>query len=203
LWDAESDFDKNDAMTDGGPVVVGYSGTWPVLAAWVLEALKGPFSGLATRFEHIGSTAIPGMAAKDVLDLQISVFELDGIVDSVAIPLRSLGFKQSPYESDHIPAGTTDSPANWAKRLWLRRTPDEVAVNLHVRRAGSPNERLALLFRDWFRAHPEAVQAYASFKRSLAGLCPNIGVYSDIKDPVVDVVMSGAEEWAASTGWRP
>jgi GrpB-like predicted nucleotidyltransferase (UPF0157 family) len=202
LWDTESEFDKNDVMTDG-PVVVSYNSNWPVLAARALEALKSPFSGLATRFEHIGSTAIPHMAAKDVLDLQISVLDLGGIVDSVAIPLRLLGFEQSPYESDHIPAGTVDSPENWAKRLWLRRTPDEAAVNLHVRRSGAPNERLALLFRDWFRGHPAAVPAYASFKKSLAGLCPDIEAYSDIKDPVVDVVIAGAEEWASSTGWRP
>jgi GrpB-like predicted nucleotidyltransferase (UPF0157 family) len=76
-------------------------------------------------------------------------------------------------------------------------------VNLHVRLAGSPNERLALLFRDWFRAHPEAVPAYAEFKRSLAATAPDIATYSDVKDPVVDLVVTVAETWAAATGWWP
>ena len=62
-------------------------------------------------------------------------------------------------------------------------------MNLHVRLAGSPNERLALLFRDWFRAHPEAV--------------PDVATYSDVKDPVVDLVITVAEAWATGTGWRP
>lgn len=76
-------------------------------------------------------------------------------------------------------------------------------VNLHVRVAGSPNERLALLFRDWFRAHPEAVPAYAAFKRTLAGAVADTGTYADVKDPVVDLVVTVAEPWAAATGWRP
>ena len=76
-------------------------------------------------------------------------------------------------------------------------------MNLHVRLAGSPNERLALLFRDWFRAHPEAVPAYAAFQRSLAGAVPDDATYSDVKDPVVDLVITVAEAWATGTGWRP
>jgi GrpB-like predicted nucleotidyltransferase (UPF0157 family) len=76
-------------------------------------------------------------------------------------------------------------------------------VNLHVRRTGSSNERLALLFRDWFRAHPDAVPAYGAFKTALAGLGAGIDSYSDVKDPVVDLVIVTAENWAASVGWRP
>jgi len=74
-------------------------------------------------------------------------------------------------------------------------------VNLHVRRVGSPNERLALLFRDWFRNRPEAVPAYASFKIALTKICPDLDVYSDTKDPVVDLVIVVAEEWALGVGW--
>jgi GrpB-like predicted nucleotidyltransferase (UPF0157 family) len=76
-------------------------------------------------------------------------------------------------------------------------------VNLHVRRTGFPNERLALLFRDWFRVHPEAVPAYASFKRSLAAITPDICAYADIKDPVVDLVITVSEAWAISGGRQP
>lgn len=85
--------------------------------------------------------------------------------------------------------------------MWVRRDHAEGDVNLHVRLEGSANERLALLFRDWMRAHPEAVLAYAAFKRALAEASPNVDVYTDIKDPVVDLVLSVAEEWAETTGW--
>jgi len=73
----------------------------------------------------------------------------------------------------------------------------------HARLAGSPNERLALLFRDWFRAHPAAVPAYAAFKLRLAEAVGDLGVYTDVKDPVVDLVVALAEPWAAETGWTP
>ena len=76
-------------------------------------------------------------------------------------------------------------------------------MNLHVRLAGSPNERFALLFRDWFRAHPEAVPAYAAFKMGLAVVAQDTDIYSDVKDPVVDLVIAVAEPWAVSVGWHP
>jgi hypothetical protein len=59
------------------------------------------------------------------------------------------------------------------------------------------------VFRDWFRAHPEAIPAYVSFKRSRAAVMPDIDAYSDVKDPVVDLVIAVAETWAASAGWPP
>ena len=74
-------------------------------------------------------------------------------------------------------------------------------MNLHVRLAGSPNERVALLFRDWLRAHPAAVPAYSAFKRSLAEAVPDLGAYADVKDPVVDLVIAAAEGWASETDW--
>lgn len=159
---------------------------------------------LGVRVEHIGSTSVPGLAAKDILDLQASVAELtDADADAFVAPLVDLGFTLRPFRQDHVPAGSDDPPELWAKRMYARRDHPDGDVNLHVRRTGSPNERLALLFRDWFRAHPAAVPAYARFKRALAEVCPDIEVYADVKDPVVDLVVTVAEEWAAATGWKP
>ncbi len=181
--------------------MVGYDDEWPSLAARTLSLLRAPFEGLANRFEHIGSTAIPGMAAKDVLDLQISVADLDAVSAAVSVPLEELDFRRSSHVTDHLPTGTVDDPDHWSKLLWLRRSSHEIDVNLHVRRSGSPNERVALLFRDWLRAHPTAVPAYASFKMVLAGRCPDTGTYAEAKDPVVDLVLAVAEEWAETVGW--
>jgi GrpB-like predicted nucleotidyltransferase (UPF0157 family) len=74
---------------------------------------------------------------------------------------------------------------------------------VHCRLVGSPNERLALLFRDWLRVHPLAVAAYARFKQVLAATVNDLEVYTDIKDPVVDLVIAAAGEWADATGWTP
>ncbi|MHB8296195.1 MAG: GrpB family protein [Acidimicrobiales bacterium] len=186
------------------PVVIDYDPTWPIRAATLVEVVGGLLGPLARRVEHIGSTAIPGMAAKDVIDLQVSVDDLEHAASVFDAPLATVGFLRSAIERDHVPAGSPDAgPRRWEKRLWTRRGHLGGDVNLHVRRTGSPNERLALLFRDWLRGHRAAVPAYASFKRSLAAITDDTATYADLKDPAVDVVVSAAEEWSAATGWRP
>jgi GrpB-like predicted nucleotidyltransferase (UPF0157 family) len=143
------------------------------------------------------------MAAKRVFDLQVSVEDLDRAAGVFDRPLAERGFLRLPYEQDHQPAGSDDPPARWAKRLWARRGHAGEDANLHVRLRGAPNERLALLFRDWFRAHPEAVPSYARFKRVLAQHVRDVDTYTDVKDPVVDLVVAVAEPWAAATAWTP
>jgi GrpB-like predicted nucleotidyltransferase (UPF0157 family) len=170
---------------------------WETRAAALIERLSARLGPSALRIEHIGSTAIPGMAGKDVLDIQVSVADLDRAALEFDAPLRALRFQPLPYVRDHVPAGLDDDPARWAKRFWQRD-----GVNLLIRLAGSPNERLALLFRDWLRAHPEAVAAYGAFKSALAAVVPPME-YTEIKDPVVDLVIAAAEPWARATGWTP
>lgn len=149
-----------------------------------LGAALGP---AASRVEHIGSTSIPGMDAKPIFDFQVSVDSLELAFD---VPLAALGFTASPYRQDHVPAGCDDPPSLWVKRLWTRRGAGRREVNLHVRLTGSPNERFALVFRDWFREHPEAVPAYSRFKRVLAAAVRDTGVYAEVKDPVVDLIVT-------------
>ncbi|MEV1009401.1 GrpB family protein [Streptomyces sp. NPDC049881] len=184
-------------------LVVPADPEWPALARDLTDDLTRALAPHVQYAEHMGSTSIPGMAAKPVLDLQLSVPDLDAAAEAFAEPLAARGFTPSPYRQDHVPAGSDDDPALWSKRLWLRRGRPGPDVNLHVRRTGSPNERLALLFRDWFRAHPEAVPAYARFKQTLAATVGELRPYVEVKDPVVDLVVTVAEPWAAATGRRP
>ncbi|MFJ9036120.1 GrpB family protein [Streptomyces sp. NPDC102406] len=187
------------------PVVVPHDPAWARGGAELCARLRSALGPSALHVDHIGSTSVPGMAAKDIYDVQVSVADLDAAATAFEAPLAALGFVRLPYLRDHVPAGREDEadPADWAKRYWSRRTADTAPVNLHVRRAGSPNERLALLFRDWLRATPEAVPAYARFKYVLAAAVSDTGTYADVKDPVVDLVGVVAEQWAARTGWRP
>jgi GrpB-like predicted nucleotidyltransferase (UPF0157 family) len=188
-------------MATPNVVVDAYDREWPQRAAALIDSVLAAAGGTVRRVEHIGSTSIPGMAAKNVIDLQASTDDLDRAAGVLDAPLAALGYVREPWDHDHVPAGTVDDPERWVKRLWSRRNHPDGSVNLHLRVAGSPNERLALLFRDWFRAHPEAVPAYAEFKRVLAAEVSDIGVYSDVKDPVVDLVIAVAEPWAAASGW--
>jgi GrpB-like predicted nucleotidyltransferase (UPF0157 family) len=177
-----------------------YDQRWAERGADLATELRGTLGPLALRVEHIGSTSIPGMAAKPVYDLQVSVRDLAEAAEAFDPPLAALGVARQPYEADHVPAGRLDPPERWAKRTWARRGDDEW-INLHVRVAGSPNERLALLFRDWFRAQPAAVPAYARFKLLLANSLADPMAYPEVKDPVVDLIIAVAEPWAAATGW--
>jgi GrpB-like predicted nucleotidyltransferase (UPF0157 family) len=183
--------------------VAPYDDRWPGRAAAELAALRTALGPLVLHADHIGSTAVPGMAAKDILDLQLSVRDLDTAAAAFDAPLTRLGYIRLPFERDHVPAGDGGDPALWAKRYWRRRDHPGGDANLHVRIAGSPNERLALLFRDWLRAHPLAVAAYAQFKSELARAVPDLRGYTEIKDPVVDLVVAAAAGWARDTAWRP
>ncbi|MFI2190011.1 GrpB family protein [Streptomyces sioyaensis] len=183
-------------------VVVDPDPSWAARGEDLADELYELLGVLPLHVEHIGSTAVPGMAAKPVLDLQVSVRDLEEAERAFAGELADRGFALAPYQQDHVPAGSDDDPARWTKRLWTRRGSEGPDVNLHVRVVGSPNERLALLFRDWLRAHPEAVPAYARFKQLLAEAVPDLATYADVKDPVVDLLVAVAEPWAQATGWQ-
>jgi GrpB-like predicted nucleotidyltransferase (UPF0157 family) len=185
------------------PEIVAYDQRWPAQAAAELQDLTGSLGTLVVYADHIGSTSVPQMAAKNILDLQVSVRDLAEAVAAFGVPLARLGYRRRSFNRDHVPAGDSSDPSLWAKRFWERRDHPGGDVNLHVRVVGSPNERLALLFRDWLRAHPLAVAAYSSFKLTLAAAVGDLEAYTEIKDPVVDLVVAAADGWARDVDWRP
>ena len=98
-------------------VLVPYDPAWPDRAAALVAGLRDVLGRRARRIEHIGSTAIPGRAAKDVIDLQVSVGDLESAARDFDDQLRSKGFRRVPYETDHIPAGReAPSGARYAPR---------------------------------------------------------------------------------------
>ena len=194
--------DRAICMSASGRVmIVQHDRRWAERGEGVIAQLRTALGPTALRVDHIGSTAIPAMDAKNVIDIQVSVADLERAQAQFDKPLQALGFERLPYDRDHVPVGRSDDPASWAKRFWRRRDHVGGDVNLHVRVVGSPNERLALLFRDWMRTHPEAVVAYSATKRSLAAATSGLDVYSEVKDPIVDLVITIAETWAVETGW--
>lgn len=159
--------------------------------------MRAAVGELALAIHHIGSTSVPGLDAKDVIDVQMTVADLDAPIREA---LEGLGYNMvNRRVCDHCPPGMVLEPVELDKRLYGysgRR------VHLHVRQEGRFNQRYPLLCRDYLRTHPLAAQAYGEIKRQLARYFPeNIEAYYDIKDPVFDVLMVGAEEWASLTGW--
>ena len=111
------------------------------------------------------------------------------------------GFRSRPdIVRDHVPPGADPDPDHWRKRYF---DTEDGRVHVHIRRSGRSNQRYPLLFRDYLRAHPHAAEAYGQLKRRLAAICDDTGTYADAKDPVCDIIMQSAEEWAARTNWTP
>lgn len=147
----------------GPPIVVPYDETWPVQAERVAARIRVAAGG--RRVEHIGSTSVPGLAAKDVLDFQLGVTSLEeaaGLEEALAsagFPSLGVGEDTVRYEGD--------APEDWHKRLHAGADPGR-RVNLHVRVEGGPGWNWALRFRDWLRADERARDEYAAVKRELA-----------------------------------
>jgi GrpB-like predicted nucleotidyltransferase (UPF0157 family) len=165
--------------------------------------LSAALGSLALRIDHIGSTAVPGLAAKDVIDVQVIVASLEPSAE-IAVAFAAIGFGPSLAElklRDHVPASFAGAESAWDKLL-VAAPPGERPSNVHVRVAGSPNERYALLFRDFLRASPRARDLWGSFKRRLAEEVEgDRDLYVELKDPATDVLLATAEEWADATGW--
>jgi GrpB-like predicted nucleotidyltransferase (UPF0157 family) len=183
------------------PVIVPYRDSWAREFATLSKYLRDVLGPRAQRIEHIGSTAVPGLAAKDVIDVQISMAAWDPVVhDSLA----ALGFRAiAQITCDHVPPGAPDSADEWRKWFFVEPLGNR-RTNLHVRQAGRLNARYALLFRDYLKAHPRVADAYAELKRRLSASLAVPDDYADVKDPAVDLIYLAAEQWASSTGaWHP
>jgi GrpB-like predicted nucleotidyltransferase (UPF0157 family) len=178
-------------------VIVPYAERWPGEFAGVGRRLRGVLGERALRIDHIGSTAVRGLDAKDRIDVQVVVADLGD-----ANPLGGAGYVEFAPVADHEPPGAEAGRGNWTKRLF-QSAPDERAANIHVRVEGRPNARYALLFRDYLRAHPAAAAAYADLKRRLAAELPGIERYTEIKDAACDLIVVAAEDWATATAWQP
>lgn len=177
-----------------------YDERWPeefeAVRARVVEAL----GDLAVRVDHIGSTAVPGLAAKDVVDVQIGVADLDD--PRLAPAFERLGATETAIRTDHVPPGDDRDPREWRKR-YLRAPEGWRPTHLHVREVGRANFRYALLFRDHLRHSAPARGAYERVKLALAAQHPDdVEAYYAVKDPVCDLVVEAAEHWAATSGWR-
>jgi len=176
-----------------------YQPTWPVEFRSIAAALRRVLGDRAVRIDHIGSTAVPGLAAKDVIDVQITVSALD---DDLEQKMNALGYQRPDgLWRDHRPAGMTGPDSDWAK--WFFRPPaGQRRTNTHVRLQGHPNQRYPLLFRDYLRAHPASAEAYAELKRRLAASLADWETYPEVKDPAVDLIYFAAEAWVTVSGWH-
>jgi len=157
-----------------GPAVLQpYDPGWPSRAAQLLDALRPALAplGVAEAFDHIGSTSVPGLSAKNYVDLQVRVRELPepGVLRATLAPtgfVPAVGARpDSPGVHRDVPRGSEVVGDDvWRKRLFVRDIDGPQASILHVRLSASPWSRYTVWFRDWLRAHPHARDRYDEFK---------------------------------------
>jgi dephospho-CoA kinase len=179
-------------------VVVAPDPEWPVTAARLLGRLRAVAGDRAQRADHIGSTAVPGLAAKDVIDLQVVVDDLD-VAAEVAEDLAAVGLMRRPGRWwDNTRDGTTRDKA------FAQSADPGRPVNCHVRPADSPTWRDALLLRDYLRDVPGVAGDYARLKRELAAAPhESIDDYAEAKTPWMRFTLAAADAWAGRTEWTP
>jgi GrpB-like predicted nucleotidyltransferase (UPF0157 family) len=174
-----------------------YSDAWPRDFARIAKLIRATLGDRALRIDHIGSTSVRGLDAKGTVDVQVTVADLDD-----AQPLLAAGFQEFLVSGDHRPPRADGPEEDWQKRLFFE--PDhERRSNVHVRVEGRANQRYALLFRDYLRAHPRSAEAYAELKRRLAAELRDTATYTEVKDPACDLIAVAAEDWAEAVGWAP
>ncbi len=173
---------------------------WPQQYARLAARIRHALTPAEPRIDHVGSTAVPGLAAKDVIDIQVSVASLEEADGPLAERLADAGFPRLPGQwwDNPRPAGS----GRWEKRLHGSADPGR-PVHLHLRVAGSPGWRYALLTRDHLRADPDQRAAYLQLKRDLVSAAPDSATYGTLKHPWFDEEHLRAEEWAGRTGWQP
>ena len=177
-----------------------YNPAWPIEFEGIRTELREILGELALRIDHIGSTSVPGLGAKDVIDIQVTVREL---VPEIVARMTAAGYQyRDDITADHLPCGENPDPCLWTKYYFMQ-PPGRRLIHVHVRRQGSPNQRYPLLFRDYLRAHPHSAATVERIKRALARYHASDKVaYYDIKDPAYDLIWDAAQEWAEHNGWQ-
>ena len=171
-------------------VIVPHDGGWAAAFAERGSALRASMGDLALRIDHVGSTAVPGLGAKDVIDVQVSVAALEPVY-AYRARVEAAGFAWRPANPDR------------AKR-YFREAGRWSRTHLHVVRAGAWNAECVLLLRDFLRTHGDAAARYEAEKRRLAALHRDDRPgYVEAKDGIVRTLRWEAEAWAREAAWEP
>ncbi len=171
-------------------VVVASDRRWPDEFREIAVRLRSALGSRAFRIDHIGSTSVPGLDAKPVLDLQVSVASLEPD-RPYREALESLGYVLQVENTDR-------------SKRFFREPPGTRRTHIHVRRAGSFDEQLNLLLRDYLRSHPPVAREYAREKHALAEwFRHDRDAYVRAKAPVVWKLLQEAHDWVLETGWMP
>jgi GrpB-like predicted nucleotidyltransferase (UPF0157 family) len=147
---------RNPMTSSEAPVeIVPYDPAWPVKfeeEAAILRRVLAPW--LVGSIEHIGSTAVPGLAAKPVIDVMAGIDTLEASRGAIGA-VRELSYCYWPYQADR---------EHW----FCKPSPAHRTHHLHLMPVGSQDWSRAIAFRDYLRSHPETARDYGALKQRLA-----------------------------------
>ena len=168
--------------------VTSYDPDWPArFQAW-RDRLAAALGRAAVRIDHVGSTSVPGLAAKPIIDVQVSVPDVDD---------------ERPYLCRAESAGLVLQLRERGHRFMLPPAAEPRDVHVHICGSGGAWERDHLLFRDYLRVHPSVRENYAALKKEqIARWRHDRKAYGDSKTDFVLDTLADAAEWARATGWR-
>lgn len=169
-------------------VVVDYDPAWPKLFESLRDRIAAALGPIAIAIEHVGSTSIPNMPAKPIIDIDVVVSPEK--VSAAMAAIGALGYRHE---------GNLGINGRDAFR-WCADFPDH---HLYLCPEGSPALRRHILFRDYLRANPELARAYANHKRELAAIHhADRSKYQEAKAGFIDSIFAEAEELARRNGQR-
>ena len=155
-----------------------YDPAWPAQYATEAAKIRAALGGAALALEHVGSTSIPGLAAKPIIDIVLCV--ANSADEHAYVPaLTAQGYRLHLREPD------------WEQHRVMKG--DHPLVNLHVFTVGSPELERMVAFRDRCRSHPEELQLYLDAKQTLAAqVWRHVQHYANAKGEVVEAIIGRA-----------
>lgn len=169
--------------------LVPHDPSWSERFERLAAAITAALAGIDHEVHHIGSTAVPGIRAKPIVDVQVSVLVLRR--EEVVARLEPVGFDHHPDNDD-------------GRKVFFSHVEDGIRrANIHVRAQGEFSQQAALLFRDYLRASPPAAARYEAVKVDLARRrWPTIDHYADAKSDIVWALLREADRWAQTMAWQ-
>lgn len=156
-----------------------YNPKWRMSARKEINTLKKALKSFALDIQHIGSTAIPGMSAKPIIDIDVAVKSLKMVNDLIG-PLKKLGYRYRVGEPE--------------KRLFVKGPDEKITHHLHILEFGSDIWENDLLFRDFLYKNKEEARQYSELKKELASRFYNDRKsYSDGKEALIKSILVKAK----------
>jgi GrpB-like predicted nucleotidyltransferase (UPF0157 family) len=168
----------------GGPIVFESDPAWPAMFEREQGRIRAALGPIVVTIEHVGSTAVPGLAAKPIIDLMVGVRSLAEARSSCPTPLRELGYAHIAEYESWLPD----------EMLFRKGMPGPWTHHVHVMEPSSPRWGEYILLRDYLRRHPAIAIDYANLKQALALVFgDDIAGYRDAKRPFVEAVIAKAK----------